>query len=227
MPKEIDEYILGDYTFHTLLVKAKMSDRNRRIFQITMRNQHIDDEEGIFSKISQQYNIFGYIIDNNSNVFYYKNNECKYPFIIAIKLETECIKDGNIISVYVSKRINDRINKLSTIKGFDYESLFETIIKEIKSHNIDLNGIRLSNEPSNKKHRKQMKSKQKIIPLPKLDIDTVIPSQSRDSNHTPIKPYTTEYNFVPSNGSLFGKKNNKNNNNELQTTNHIQMSQYR
>eukprot|EP01084_Bolivina_argentea_P269585 458214_1 len=134
-------YILGDYTFHALLIKQKMNDNNVhgmfRIFQIAMRNENIDDEEVLFRKIHQQYDIYGHITYNNSNIFYYKNDECKLQFVVAIKIETEAIQDGNVISEYVSKCIADGLNKLSKIPS-EYESLLETIIRNIRSHNIEI-----------------------------------------------------------------------------------------
>ena len=220
--EESDEYKLGDFTFHALLVKARVEENQvkTRIFQYGMRHEIIEKDEGVFNKINKQYKPYGYFIDNSngtscSNIYFTKNNQCKFPFIVAIKLECHdnIPKDGYIISKFVSKRMQDTLNPLNNVKGFNYEQLLEDIIKDIQTQNIDISNIRVSENTlkgrgkvngkskSNRKPKFVMKTKRKIIPIPALLPKSSIPSYSRTQDgdesagsgggggqHSPVQP---------------------------------------
>ena len=228
--EESDEYKLGDFTFHALLVKVRVEENKvkTRIFQYAMRDEKIENDEAIFNKVNKQFKSYGKFIDasngtSSSNMYYTKNNQCKFPFIVAIKLECHdnIPKDGYIISKFVSKRMQDTLDPMDNIKGFKYEPLLEDVIKDIRTRNIDISNIRVSENASkgkgkgknkgkskfgksNRKPKLVMKSKNKIIPIPSMMGSSSVPSYSRTQDrdessgqHSPIHPPSNHIQMSP------------------------------
>ena len=197
---ETEEYKLGDFVYCTLLVKVRVEENKvkTRIFQYAMRTEKIENDEKIFSKINKQFKSSGNFIDSSdnttsTNMYYLKNNDCKFPFIVAIKLDCDNTpKDGNIIAKFVSKRMQNTLDQLSNLKGFEYEPLLEQVVKEVRSKNMDISDITTTdnnnNSSSNKPNkRRNMKSRSKIIPMPSFQAHSSIPSYSNapnDSDYT-------------------------------------------
>merc|ERR1711991_526612 len=194
---ETEEYKLGDFVYCALLVKVRVEENKvkTRIFQYAMRDEKIENDEKIFSKINKQFKSNGNFIDSSdnttsTNMYYLKNNDCKFPFIVALKLDCDNIpKDGPIIAKYVSKRMQNTLDQLSNLKGFEYEPLLEQVVKEVRSKNMDISDIndidnnnKNNNSSSKQNKRRNMKSRAKIIPMPSFQAHSSIPSYSNAPN---------------------------------------------
>eukprot|EP01083_Nonionella_stella_P039979 108734_1 len=162
---EDDEVLtVGKYIFYGLLVKAQMQENKMRqkIFEYSMRNERIEEE--MINQINKESEAMGQL---KENLFYYRNNDCQYSFIVAMKLEVESVKDANIVTRYVSKRIQDALDQIDHLNGFDYESLLEEIVKDVRTNNMDLKGVTLHTD-NNQLQNKSLKSKNRMIHLAEL-----------------------------------------------------------